>query len=185
MAVNAKNKGSSFEREISKDLSEFFDMEKAFSRSAGSGNRFGGKNYKNLNVHNRQSSKAMLGDIQTPDSIDLIVECKFYASLPFHRVLSGDSKEVHNWLDQLLTDQETFYKVFKERLPVALFIKINRAGTFLVLRSKDVRTLYKRLKIPHNYFHYKGQGFIMAPWEKVKNSSRIRKHLLRKFKAKG
>ena len=131
--VNSKAKGSSFERDISKLLSEIYNTPKGFSRSAGSGNRFGGKNSVNLNIHNRQSSKAQLGDIQTPDSIDLIVECKSYKEFTFHHILQGSCKVLDTWLDQLITDRGTFEKVFNERLPVLLFFKINMKGTYIAV----------------------------------------------------
>jgi hypothetical protein len=127
----SKNKGSSFERVIAKDLNELYGIEGGFSRSSGSGARFGGKNKVNLNVNNRQASKGMLGDIQTPDGVDLIIECKSYKDFPFHQLIQGECKVIDGWLDQLEGDINTFKEVFHESIPGILVFKINSKGTYV------------------------------------------------------
>lgn len=134
----AKQKGSSFEREVAKVLNVIFEMEDAFGRSSGSGSKFGGKNSIKLNKHNRHSSKNALGDLSTPDGIDLIVECKSYASLAFHQLIQGDCPQVNKWLDQLNSDIDTFYSVFEETLPKMLVFKINRAGTYYMIPKEQI-----------------------------------------------
>lgn len=136
--AKSKAKGSGFEREVSKFLNELYDIEDAFSRSAGSGARFGGKNADKLNIHNRQSSKNMLGDISSPDGVELLCECKSYASLPFYQVLQGDCPQLNKWIDQLNTDNQTFYGVFKEYLNRLLVFKINRSGMYFMIPKNQI-----------------------------------------------
>jgi hypothetical protein len=150
--TKSKNKGSTFERDISKLLNELYDTPKGFARSSGSGNRFGGKNKVNLNIHNRQASKAMLGDIQTPDSVDLLVECKAYKDLAFHQIVQGKCKLLNAWLDQVMTDRSTFYEVFKELLPIMLIFKINNKGVFIVIPKKLIKVSCRRItKVEYSY----------------------------------
>ena len=162
MAVNGKNKGSSFEREISKFLNELFDMKEAFSRSAGSGSRFGGKNSDKLNIHNRFSSKNSLGDISSPDGIELLCECKSYANLPFHQVLQGDCPQINKWLDQVNTDNDTFYNVFGEYLNKLLIFKINRAGIYFMIPKRQVikAFIHKGVRRDINRIEYRYKGEI-------------------------
>lgn len=162
MAFGAKQKGSTLEREISKFLNELYGMKDAFSRSAGSGNRFGGKNAHNLNKHNRHSSKNSLGDLSTPDTIDLIIECKSYASIPFHQIIQGNCPQLDKWLDQLNTDNETFNNVFNEHLPKILVFKINRAGTYFVIPKRQVikAFIHKGVRRDVNRIEYRYKGEI-------------------------
>lgn len=162
MAVNGKNKGNSFERDVSKFLNKLFDMEEAFSRSSGSGARFGGKNSDKLNVHNRHSSKNMLGDISSPDGVELLCECKSYASLPFYQVLQGNCPQLNKWLDQLNTDNETFYKVFEQYLNKLLIFKINRSGVYFMTPKRQIikAFLHKGVRKNINRVEYRYKGEI-------------------------
>ena len=160
--INSKNKGSSFERDVSKILNGVFEMEDAFSRSAGSGARFGGKNANKLNKHNRFSSKNSLGDISSPDGVELLCECKSYASLAFHQIIQGDCLQLNKWLDQLNTDNETFYNVFGEYLNKLLIFKINRAGMYFMIPKRQVIKAFvsKRVRGNINRLEYSYDGEI-------------------------
>lgn len=172
MSVNGKAKGSEFERQVSKILNELFDMKDAFTRSAGSGARFGGKNSIKLNRHNRHSSKNSLGDISTPDSVNLLVECKSYNSLSFHQILQPlGCKVLDSWLQQINKDKETFYQVFKEHLPILLVFKINRAGTYFVIPKKQIIKAFIhptiRNSVPKREYIYCDETYLILQSEEL------------------
>ena len=162
----SKNKGNSFERVIAKDLDGIYNFTKGFSRSAGSGAKFGGKNSVNLNINNRESSKAMLGDIQTPDGVNLIVECKSYKDLSFHQLLQGECKQVDKWLHQLNTDIETFRKVFGEILKGILVFKINSKGTYMMIQQQYI---VPTKAVEMNNVGIYGEYYIIS-WDYVKDN---------------
>jgi Holliday junction resolvase len=128
MPSPSKVKGSSFERDIAKYLSDLY--KESFIRAPGSGAYVGGKNQARKEVLHEGQIRNFKGDIVPGESfINLNVECKSYADFPFHLVLTGFCKQLDEWLDQLMTVAEP------NDLNV-LFMKFNRKGKFVCVPSK-------------------------------------------------
>ena len=100
---NSKRKGSTNERELCKILTESFN--KPFIRTAGSGSFLGGKNVSRLDDMTSHQAKARLSDIQPPDDMNIVIECKSRSKKNFdwHRLLS-DYPEMDSWIEQVRAD---------------------------------------------------------------------------------
>ena len=128
MPSPSKNKGSGFERETAKFLSETY--EESFIRAPGSGAYVGGKNHNRTESLHEGQIRSFKGDIVPGQSFHkLNVECKFYAGFPFHQLLSGSCRQLEEWLDQLMD-------VHDEGDFDVLFMKFNRKGRFVCVPSK-------------------------------------------------
>ena len=123
-----KQKGSGFEREIAKFLSETYN--ESFIRAPGSGAYVGGKNTQRKEILHEGQVRSFKGDVVPGQSFTKMnVECKFYADFPFHLALTGDCKVLNSWLDQLMDVADT------DDLNI-LFMKFNRKGRFVCVQSK-------------------------------------------------
>ena len=128
MPSPSKNKGSGFERETAKFLSETY--EESFIRAPGSGAYVGGKNQNRTEILHEGQIRSFKGDIVPGQSFHkLNVECKFYADFPFHQLQSGSCRQLEEWLDQLMD-------VHDEGDFDVLFMKFNRKGRFVCVPSK-------------------------------------------------
>ena len=123
-----KAKGSGFEREIAKYLSELYS--ESFIRAPGSGAYIGGKNQSRTQVLHEGQIRSFKGDIVPGQTFTKMnVECKFYADFPFHLLLSGECKVIDAWLEQLMdvADPDDCN---------ILFMKFNRKGRYIAVQSK-------------------------------------------------
>jgi hypothetical protein len=123
-----KAKGSGFEREIAKYLSELYG--ESFIRAPGSGAYIGGKNQSRTQILHEGQIRSFKGDIVPGQTFTKMnVECKFYADFPFHLLLSGECKVIYAWLAQLMdvADPDDCN---------ILFIKFNRKGRYVAIQSK-------------------------------------------------
>ena len=123
-----KQKGSGFEREIAKYLSEKYG--ESFIRAPGSGAYIGGKNQSRTQLLHEGQIRSFKGDIVPGQTFTKMnVECKFYADFPFHLLLSGECKVIDAWLAQLMdvADPEDCN---------ILFMKFNRKGRYVAVQSK-------------------------------------------------
>lgn len=123
-----KAKGSGFEREIAKYLSETYG--ESFIRAPGSGAYVGGKNQVRKEVLHEGQIRSFKGDVVPGHSFKRMnIECKFYADFPFHLILTGECKVLDAWLDQLLdvADPDDVN---------LLFMKFNRKGRYVAVQSK-------------------------------------------------
>lgn len=128
MPSPSKNKGSSFEREVAKFLSDTY--KESFIRAPGSGAYVGGKNQSRKDFLHEGQIRSFKGDIVPGESFSkLNVECKSYADFPFHQVLAGSCKQLDTWLEQLMSVSET------DDVNV-LFMKLNRKGKFVAVQTK-------------------------------------------------
>lgn len=128
MSSPSKNKGSGFEREIAKLLSETYG--ESFIRAPGSGAYVGGKNQSRTQILHEGQIRSFKGDIVPGQSFPKMnVECKFYADFPFHLLLSGESKIIDAWLEQLL-------EVAAVDDLNLLFMKFNRKGRYIAVQCK-------------------------------------------------
>ena len=123
-----KAKGSGFEREIAKYLSEKYG--ESFIRAPGSGAYIGGKNQSRTQILHEGQIRSFKGDIVPGQTFTKMnVECKFYADFPFHLLLSGECKVIDGWLEQLMdvADPDDCN---------ILFMKFNRKGRYIAVQSK-------------------------------------------------
>ena len=128
MSSPSKNKGSGFEREIAKYLSEKYS--ESFIRAPGSGAYVGGKNQSRTQFLHEGQIRSFKGDIVPGQSFPkLNVECKFYADFPFHLLLLGEHKILDSWLEQLLEVADP------DDLNI-LFMKFNRKGRYVAVQCK-------------------------------------------------
>ena len=123
-----KQKGSGYEREIAKFLSEKYG--ESFIRAPGSGAYVGGKNQVRKEILHEGQIRSFKGDVVPGHSFkNMNIECKFYADFPFHLLLSGECKVLDGWLDQLLD-------VADPNDVNILFMKFNRKGRYVCVQSK-------------------------------------------------
>ncbi len=123
-----KAKGSGFEREIAKFLSDTYG--ESFIRAPGSGAYVGGSNQSRKEFLHEGQIRSFKGDVVPGQSFSKMnIECKFYADFPFHLVLTGDCKVLDGWIEQLMD-------VAEETDVNLLFMKFNRKGKFVCVQSK-------------------------------------------------
>ncbi len=123
-----KQKGSSWEREVARFLSEKYN--ESFIRAPGSGAYVGGKNKIRTQILHEGQIRSFKGDIVPGQSFPKFnAECKSYADFPFHLVLTGDCKVLDGWLDQMMD-------VSEENDLNILFMKFNRKGSFVCVQTK-------------------------------------------------
>jgi hypothetical protein len=128
MPSSQKNKGSGYEREVAKFLSELYG--ESFIRAPGSGAYVGGKNQTRTQFLHEGQIRSFKGDIVPGQSFSKMnVECKFYADFPWHLTLTGECKQLDSWLEQLLDVEET------DDLNI-LFMKFNRKGQYVAVQGK-------------------------------------------------
>jgi hypothetical protein len=123
-----KNKGSGYEREVAKFLSELYG--ESFIRAPGSGAYVGGKNQARTQFLHEGQIRSFKGDIVPGESFSKMnAECKFYADFPWHLLLTGECKQLDSWLGQLLDVAD------KNDLNI-LFLKFNRKGQYVAVQGK-------------------------------------------------
>lgn len=123
-----KQKGSSWEREVARFLSDTY--QESFIRAPGSGAYVGGKNKARTQILHEGQIRSFKGDIVPGQSfIKFNAECKSYADFPFNLVLAGNCKVLDGWLDQMMD-------VAEDNDVNILFMKFNRKGSFVCVQSK-------------------------------------------------
>lgn len=125
MAVNGKQKGNRFEREIANLLSERFrahtGIETAFRRNPDSGSYFGGKNIARADTHDTEW--AIYGDLICPRKFKFAVECKNYKAAPvLNAILTEKVSDWDNWIAQAKQDATASGK------EMLLIVKYNRTA---------------------------------------------------------
>lgn len=129
MTSKSKAKGSGYERDMAKFLSEKFG--KSFVRVPNSGAYIGGSNNHRTTTLSEGQIRSFKGDIIPPDDWTFFnCECKNYADLPFHQLISGKNiPKLESWIEQTMEVAEA--KDFN-----VLFIKITRKGEFVMIQDK-------------------------------------------------
>lgn len=126
MASKSKSKGSGFEREVCKFLTEHYG--ETFTRVPNSGAFIGGKNSNRKEFLHEGQIRSFKGDIIPGQSFPkLNVECKNYADFSFHLLLT-ESTQLENWLEQLID-------VADDGDLNILFMKFNRIGRYVVVQA--------------------------------------------------
>ena len=131
MAVNGKQKGNTYEREIAKTLSDLYGA--SFVRAAHSGAFIGGSNAYRKSVLSEGQIKSFKGDIIPPDEWKHFnCECKSYSDFGSHQLFTPDgSKVLDGWIDQMMS-------VAEPGDCNILFMKFNRKGQYIaVLENED------------------------------------------------
>ena len=122
-----KQKGSSWEREVARYLSDLY--QESFIRAPGSGAYVGGKNKVRTQILHEGQIRSFKGDIVPGQNFPKFnAECKSYADFPFHLVLVGNCKVLDGWIDQMMDVSES------DDLNI-LFMKFNRKGSFVCVQT--------------------------------------------------
>lgn len=123
MTSPQKAKGSGFEREVAKFLTELYD--EPFLRCHSSGAFVGGSNTSRKAFLHESQTRNFKGDvIPGPSFPHFNIEAKFYADFPFHQLYTGECKQLDTWLQQLLEAADA------GDLSV-LMMKFNRKGRWI------------------------------------------------------
>lgn len=123
-----KAKGSGYEREVAKFLTELYG--ETFIRAPGSGAYVGGKNQARKQILHEGQVRSFKGDIVPGQSFSKMnAEAKFYKDFPFHLLLTGECNQLDSWLDQLLDVEDPGDMSI-------LFMKFNRKGRYVAVPSK-------------------------------------------------
>lgn len=139
MTSKSKAKGSSWERDVAKFLSESYGTH--FMRVPNSGAYTGGSNASRKMVMSDGQIRHMKGDIVPPDDWNHFnCECKNYASFPFHRLLFNDRIPIlEDWLKQIIDAAD-------EGDVNILFMKITRVGRFVAFESHQPFKTYRHVE---------------------------------------
>lgn len=124
--VDGKKKGNRTELDLTKVLNKRFGQ--GFSRSVGSGNRWGQVDY--LPKHARD---IFSGDLVVPEGFKFVIESKGgYDSVDMSTVFVKGSKEIDSFLDQVTSDSERC-----KRKPMLCWKKTRKPWLAFLL-SKDL-----------------------------------------------
>ena len=127
MANKSKNKGSGFEREVSKYLSDLYN--ESFTRVITSGAFIGGKNTIRKNTLSENQIRSHKGDIVPPDDWKRFnCECKNYKQFPFHKLLSDEKiADLESFIDQTM-------EVSDEGDVSIIFMKFDYIGRYVAFQ---------------------------------------------------
>lgn len=133
-AVNGKQKGNGFERDIANKLSDRFKehlgLDQGFRRNPDSGSFFGGKNQQRTETHDTEF--AVFGDLICPRTFKWNIECKNYKDAPsFDLIIKRNVKEWDKWLAQ--NEQDA---VNAEKKPI-LIVKYNRTKIWAAIPTSE------------------------------------------------
>lgn len=155
MAVNGKNKGSTFERKIANLLSSRFEphlgVKNGFRRNPDSGSFFGGSNQQRTESYNLDY--AVFGDLICPRSFQFSVECKHYKTPPsFQSVISHKVTQWDLWIGQAERDAESSGR------RMCLIVKYNNVDEIVFLHDPLPDVLHARYKdyYVHRLFDWLG-----------------------------
>jgi hypothetical protein len=126
--INSKKKGNRVELELTKILTAHFG--KPFSRSVGSGNRWG--QVSNLPSH---AKTTLLGDLCAPEGFKWVIESKggYEKDIDFRNIVAGnDCPQLDAFIQQSSHDHET-----SGRLPIIMWKQARRPWITFV-REKDL-----------------------------------------------
>ena len=126
MPSKSKIKGSGFEREVAKYLSDTYS-DSFIRNNSGSGAYIGGANAVRKASLTAGQIRHSKGDIVPPESWSKFnAEAKFYSDLAFHQLLDTCS-QIESWLDQLMAVADP------GDLNI-LFMKFNRKGRYVAVQ---------------------------------------------------
>lgn len=127
MPSASKVKGSGFEREVAKYLSDIYG--ESFIRAPGSGAYTGGSNSARRQILHENQVRSFKGDIVPGQSFPLFnAEAKFYGDFSFNQLFTG-SNQLESWIKQLMAAAD-------EGDLNILFMKFNRKGRYVAVQAK-------------------------------------------------
>lgn len=151
MPSRGKNKGNTGERHIADFLTKSFGEK--FMRVPNSGALLGGSNAHRKQHLDEHQISMFKSDIIPPSSMrKLVVESKFYAEFPFHKLMQNEPiAQLDKWIGQTLVslDEGDFWVVV---------IRINRKGSFAVFDQKWLSQLQVQNHV--RYFSH-----VMCDWQ--------------------
>ena len=169
MSSKSKIKGSSFEREVAKYLSDLYG--ESFIRNiSGSGAFIGGKNFHRASTLTDSQILSTRGDIYCPESFaNLNIECKSYANFAWHQ-LFDESKQLETWINQLMTVSDTYslnmlcFKITRQGRYIAVPAKVSiihhqrqQTGMFIDINHMNYTTKYHGV-----WFIYPFESFLIS-----------------------
>ena len=132
MVTKQKAKGSAYERDVAKLLSELVGQ--TFERTPRSGAMTGGANRSRIDGKVPINASVFIGDIMPPlsSTIKVRIECKNYKELSggFHALMNGKSKQIDKWIAQIRHDSDN------GKDNHLLFFKISNQSQFVVMPQK-------------------------------------------------
>lgn len=142
---SSKNKGKSWERDFAKFLSAQYNA--SFIRVPASGAYVGGKNAARKEYLDEGQIRSSKGDIIPPKEwIHFNVECKNYASFPFHQLTQGKVLQLEKWIGQCLDAADPGDFSF-------IAFKITRQGLFVTAPQ------IPEINPGKNYFSYTSPSY--------------------------
>lgn len=159
MTSKSKTKGSTFERDVAKFLSELY--QESFCRVPYSGAFIGGRNVHRKKSLSENQITQFKGDIQGPDKWSLNIECKNYHDFSFHQLLTK-CPLLDSWIKQLHTSAN-------ENDVSLLIFKISHKGQYVVTELSDVWDNTVSFCRYQNHTIFEFYNFFEKNKEKLKN----------------
>lgn len=162
--MNGKNKGSSFERDISKKLSLWISEGKRDDllwRSQSSGGRWTQRNKKGLKTENQVGDIASTNEESKWFVDKFIVECKSYKDINLWSIITKSKGTIIDWLDTILEQCE------KEGKIPFLIVKENNKPILVITHSIEGSILYNS----ELRFDYKEEEIFVYKLENILKSS--------------
>jgi len=129
MPSKQKTKGSGYERDVAKFLTNLYNEN--FIRTIGSGAFIGGVNKSRTSYLTEEQTRSHKGDVTPPPSFKYAnIECKFYQDFPFHKLFTGDAAQLDTWIEQTLDVED-------EGDVNIIFMKFNRRGQYVAYQKKS------------------------------------------------
>ena len=167
MANRNKAKGSSWERDVCKMLSNITG--KNFQRVPNSGAFVGGMNAHRLKQMSEYQTLIFRGDIiPHEDYKALVIECKAYKEFQFHN-LTSNVKMLDKWIGQLYVDIDAAEDA--TLIPLVIF-KINNKGAFVV--SLEGQYDYSNTSYVRYWNEERGKWFNVVPFNNEWISNNIK-----------
>ena len=147
MASKSKTKGKSWEREVANFLTKLYDEQ--FLRVPNSGAFIGGYNVYRTDVLSAEQTRTFKGDIiPGPSFPKLVIECKNYASFPFHKLAFDETvPQLDKWITQVRNSCEIKDKWL-------LCIKITRKASFVLWNPNQFQILSNTTYKANCYMEY-------------------------------
>jgi len=161
MPSKSKTKGSSWERDLSKFLTEVYG--EPFIRIPTSGAWVGGKNAHRKDTLQEAQIMSRKGDIQPPDDWKWFnCEAKSYADFRFHHLFTGCNKTLDQWIQQM-------YNVADEHDFNIIFMKFNNKGKWVAYEAK-----HSDIDVKHGVLY---KDWIFCSWDEFWGSEHNRQYV--------
>lgn len=165
MASKQKVKGSSFEREVAKELTLRYGEN--FTRTIGSGAYTGGKNTVRKDYLTENQIRHHKGDITPPDSFyRMNMECKSYQDFQFHLLFKGEYALMEQWITQTLDAAD-------EGDINIIVMKFNRIGKYICVQDYEGMDRRCALNYRDNWFYFEYDVFFRDNEESFKKACEL------------